>query len=164
MTFNTVIFEGEVARAMETMRQAYRAGVDAFIVQDIGIAAELTRTLPQARLHISTQMNTHSLAGVQAAHSLGAARITLARELSLEQIALLSAEAESLGMETEVFGHGALCVCYSGQCYMSSMIGGRSANRGTCAQACRLPYELKNKAVRKPLPAPGEHLLSPKDL
>ena len=164
LTFNTVIFEGEVARAMEIMRQAYRAGVDAFIVQDIGIAAELTRTLPQARLHISTQMNTHSLAGVQAAHSLGAARVTLARELSLEQIALLSAEAESLGMETEVFGHGALCVCYSGQCYMSSMIGGRSANRGTCAQACRLPYELKNKAVRKPLPAPGEHLLSPKDL
>ena len=164
LTFNTIIFPEEVARAMETMRQAYRAGVDAFIVQDIGIASELKRTLPAARLHISTQMNTHSLAGIHAAHSLGASRVTLAREMSLEQIELLSAEAQSLGMEVEVFGHGALCVCYSGQCYMSSMIGGRSANRGTCAQACRLPYELKNKAVRKNLPAPGEHLLSPKDL
>lgn len=164
LTFNTIVFEEEVARALETMRQAYRAGVDAFIVQDIGIAAELKRTLPQARLHISTQMNTHNLASVHAVHELGAARVTLARELSLEQVALLSAEAQSLGMEVEVFGHGALCVCYSGQCFMSSMIGGRSANRGTCAQACRLPYELKNKAVRKALSAPGEHLLSPKDL
>lgn len=164
LTFNTIIFQEEMGKAMETVRQAYRAGVDAFIVQDIGVASELKRTLPQARLHISTQMNTHSLAGIRAAHSLGASRVTFARELSLEQITLLTAEAEELGMETEVFGHGALCVCYSGQCYMSSMIGGRSANRGTCAQACRLPYTLKNKALRKDLPAPGEHLLSPKDL
>ena len=164
LAFNTIVFQREVPHAMETIRQAYRAGVDAFIVQDIGIASEMARTLPQARLHISTQMNTHSIAGVRAAHSLGAARVTLARELSLEQIELLSAEAESLGMETEAFAHGALCVCYSGQCYLSSMIGGRSANRGMCAQACRLPYELKNKAQRRALPAPGEHLLSPKDL
>ena len=164
LAFNTIVFQREVSRALETMRQAYRAGVDAFIVQDIGIASELKRTLPQARLHISTQMNTHSLAGVHAAHALGASRITLAREMSLEQIELLSAEAEKWGMETEVFGHGALCVCYSGQCYMSSMVGGRSANRGTCAQPCRLTYELKNAAQRKPLASPGDHLLSPKDL
>ena len=164
LTFNTIIFESEMNKALETMRQAYRAGVDAFIVQDIGVAAELKRTLPQARLHISTQMNTHNLAGIHAAADLGASRVTFARELSLEQIALLSAEAAELGLETESFAHGALCVCYSGQCYMSSMIGGRSANRGTCAQACRLPYQLKNKALRKDLPSPGEHLLSPKDL
>ncbi len=164
LTFNTIVFQEEMDKAMETMRQAYRAGVDAFIVQDLGVASELSRTLPSARLHISTQMNTHNRAGIRAAHHLGATRVTFARELSLEQIAFLSVEAKNLGMETEVFAHGALCVCYSGQCTMSSLIGGRSANRGTCAQPCRLPYELKNKAVRKALPAPGEHLLSPKDL
>ena len=164
LTFNTIVFEHEMKHAMETVRQAYRAGVDAFIVQDLGIASEIQRTLPQARVHISTQMNTHSIAGVEAAALLGAKRVTFARELSLEQIALLSDVAAQLGLETEAFGHGALCVCYSGQCFMSSMIGGRSANRGTCAQPCRLPYELKNAAIRKPLPAAGEHLLSPKDL
>ena len=164
LTFNTIIFEREMKHAMETVRQAYRAGVDAFIVQDLGIASEMQRTLPRARVHISTQMNTHSLAGVEAAASLGAKRITFARELSLEQIAMLTDAAAQLGLETEAFGHGALCVCFSGKCLMSSMIGGRSANRGTCAQPCRLPYELKNAALRKALPSPGEHLLSPKDL
>ena len=164
LAFNTIVFQREVARALELVRQAYRAGVDAFIVQDIGLASELSRTLPSARLHISTQMNTHSVAGVEAAYSLGASRITLARELSLEQICALRERASELGMEIEVFGHGALCVCYSGQCYMSSLIGGRSANRGTCAQPCRLPYELRNASVRKALDAPGEHLLSPKDV
>ena len=146
------------------MRQAYRAGADGFIVQDIGLAAEISRTLPEASLHLSTQMNTHNLAGVRAAARLGAERITLAREVSLDEIALLCAAAAEEGMEVEVFAHGALCVCYSGQCFMSSMIGGRSANRGMCAQACRLPYELQNKALQKSLPSPGDHLLSPQDL
>ncbi len=145
--------------------QAYRAGADAFIVQDIGLASEISRTLPEARLHISTQMNTHNEAGLRAAARLGASRVTLARELSLEEIAHLSEVAASLGMEVEAFAHGALCVCYSGQCFMSSLIGGRSANRGMCAQACRLPYELRNASLRsKSLPSPGEHLLSPRDL
>lgn len=164
VTLNTAVLPSEVARALETARQAYRSGADAFIVQDIGVASELARTLPEARLHISTQMNTHNAAGIEAAARLGAQRVTLARELSLAEVAHLSGVAHDLGMEVETFVHGALCVCYSGQCFMSSLIGGRSANRGLCAQACRLPYELHNAATRKTLPAEGEHLLSPQDL
>lgn len=164
VTMNTIILPDEVGEALECVRQAYRAGADGFIVQDVGLAAEISRTLPEASLHISTQMNTHNLAGVRAAARLGAERITLAREVSLDEIALLCAAAAEEGMEVEVFAHGALCVCYSGQCFMSSMIGGRSANRGMCAQACRLPYELQNKALQKSLPSPGDHLLSPQDL
>ncbi len=164
LTLNIAVLVSEAPRAIELARQAYRRGVDAFIVQDLGVAHELRRVLPDARLHISTQMNTHDADGIRAAAALGAKRVTLARELTLEEIAELSGLAHDLGMETECFGHGALCVCYSGQCFMSSMIGGRSANRGTCAQACRLPYRLSNVAVKKDLPAPGEHLLSPKDL
>lgn len=164
VTMNTIILPDEVGEALECVRQAYRAGADGFIVQDIGLAAEISRTLPEASLHLSTQMNTHNLAGVRAAARLGAERITLAREVSLDEIALLCAAAAEEGMEVEVFAHGALCVCYSGQCFVSSMIGGRSANRGMCAQACRLPYELQNKALQKSLPSPGDHLLSPQDL
>ena len=164
VTFNTAVLPSEVARALETVRQAYRAGADAFIVQDVGIANEIARTLPEARLHISTQMNTHNAAGIEAAAKLGAQRVTLARELSVLEIAHLADVADGFGMEVESFAHGALCVCYSGQCFMSSLIGGRSANRGLCAQACRLPYTLHNMALRKNLPAPGEHLLSPQDL
>lgn len=164
ITMNTVILPSEIERALECARQAYRVGADAFIVQDVGLATELARSLPQARLHISTQMNTHNAAGIEAAAALGARRVTLARELSLAEIAHLSEVAARLDMEVEGFAHGALCVCYSGQCFMSSMIGGRSANRGLCAQACRLPYELKNRAQRKELPSPGDHLLSPQDL
>lgn len=164
VTLNTAILPEETNEVLELARQAYRAGADAFIVQDIGLAGELARALPEARLHISTQMNTHNEAGIRAAARLGAKRVTLARELSLEEIANLAACARELGMEIETFAHGALCICYSGQCLMSSMIGGRSANRGTCAQACRLPFELRNAAISKELPAPGDHLLSPKDL
>ena len=165
LTLNTVVLPSELPDAMELARQAYRAGVDAFIVQDPGVASEIVRTIKGARLHISTQMNTHDVDGLRAVAKLGAKRVTLARELSLEEIAVLSAAAAELGMEVETFGHGAICVCYSGQCFMSSMIGGRSANRGRCAQACRLPYTLHNRALKnKTLPAPGEHLLSPKDL
>ena len=164
VALNTAVLPREAADALECARQAYRAGADAFIVQDIGIAAELSRTLPDARLHVSTQMNVHNAAGVRAAARLGARRVTLARELALPEIAALAREAAAWDMEVEAFAHGALCVCYSGQCLMSSLIGGRSANRGMCAQACRLPYELRNRALQKPLPSPGEHLLSPQDL
>lgn len=164
VTFNTAVLPSELPRALETVRQAYRAGADAFIVQDIGVAAEVSRALPEARLHISTQMNTHNAAGIEAAARLGARRVTLARELSLAEIAHLAEVAHGFDMDVETFAHGALCVCYSGQCFMSSLIGGRSANRGMCAQACRLPYELRNKALRKSLPSPGDHLLSPQDL
>lgn len=164
ITLNTVALPSEIGAVMECARQAWRAGADAFIVQDIGIAHELSRTLPQAEIHASTQMNIHSAQGVEMAAQLGCSRVTLARELSVEEVAHLCAVASDLGMEVEIFGHGALCVCYSGQCLMSSMIGGRSANRGTCAQACRLPYELYVEGNPTASRAPGEHLLSPKDL
>ena len=164
LTVNTAILPREINEVMELIRQAYRAGVDAFIIQDIGVAREVQRTLPEAEVHISTQMNIHNHAGVAAAAALGAKRITLARELSLEEIKALSDYAHELGMDIEVFTHGALCVCYFCQCFMSAFIGGRSANRGTCAQACRLPYTLHNKAQRKAVDTDGDHLLSPKDL
>lgn len=164
LTLNTVVLPSELSDALELARQAYRCGVDAFIVQDIGISIELSRIMPDVEVHVSTQMNIHDEDGLRAAAALGATRVTLARELSLAEIARLHELAEELGVELESFAHGALCICYSGQCFMSSLVGGRSANRGRCAQACRLPYELHNRALRKTLDAPGEHLLSPKDL
>ena len=164
LTLNTVVLPSELPDALELARQAYRCGVDAFIVQDIGISIELSRILPDVEVHVSTQMNIHDEDGLRAAAALGATRVTLARELSLDEIVRLHELAEELGVELESFAHGALCICYSGQCFMSSLVGGRSANRGRCAQACRLPYELHNRALRKTLDAPGEHLLSPKDL
>ena len=164
VTMNVEILPSELSRAVETVRCAYEAGADAFIVQDIGLASELAREVPQAVVHVSTQVNTHNAAGIAAAAQLGARRVTLARELSLPEIAELAELAASFGMEVECFAHGALCVCYSGQCLMSSMIGGRSANRGLCAQACRLPYALHRIDRDDPLPAEGEHLLSPRDL
>lgn len=164
VTMNTAIMPAEVDAALQLARDAARAGADAFIVQDIGLAAALRRLIPQVRLHVSTQMNTHSVAGIEAAARLGASRVTLARELSVGEIAHLADEAAARGMEVEAFAHGALCICYSGQCLMSSLIGGRSANRGMCAQACRLPYDLMAAGSDEPLPADGEHLLSPRDL
>lgn len=168
VTMNTAILPSEVDHALAEAERAVRAGVDAFIVQDLGLASALSRRFPEVRLHISTQMNTHSKAGIEAAALLGASRVTLAREMCLAEIAELVEEARSFDMEVECFAHGALCICYSGQCLMSSLIGGRSANRGLCAQACRLPYELRRGEAgadnAKSLPAPGEHLLSPQDL
>lgn len=164
MTVNIAVIADEGSKALELVRQAWRRGVDAFIIQDIGLAREVRRVLPEAKVHISTQMNTHGVDGVKAVAALGASRVTFARELTLLEIAEASAAAHECGMTAECFGHGALCICYSGQCFMSSLIGGRSANRGMCAQACRLPYSLHNAAVRNALPSPGEHLLSPKDL
>lgn len=164
VALNIVVLPEEMEAALECARQAWRAGADAFIVQDLGLAARLSSTLPQARLHISTQMNTLDLNGLSAACRLGAKRVTLGRELSLCEVTILAQAAREMGMEVEVFAHGALCVCYSGQCFMSSMIGGRSANRGLCAQACRLPYQLVDRSTGKVVEVAGEHLLSPKDL
>lgn len=164
VTLNIEILPSEMDRALDLARNAFCAGADAFIVQDFGLASALAEELPEAELHISTQMNIHNAAGIEAAARLGASRVTLARELSFGEIAALAAVAREFGMEVETFAHGALCVCYSGQCLMSSLIGGRSANRGLCAQACRLPYELQSRAHARPLPAEGEHLLSPRDL
>lgn len=164
VSMNVEILPSELESALSYARKAYKAGADALILQDIGLITEIRRTLPECPLHLSTQMNIHNAAGLELAAILGAKRVTLARELSLEEIAELSAIAHGLNLELECFAHGALCVCYSGQCLMSSLIGGRSANRGLCAQACRLPYELHIEGRTDALPAAGEHLLSPKDL
>lgn len=164
VALNVVILPEEMNAALECARQAWRAGADAFIVQDIGLASRLRKTLPQARVHASTQMNTLDLDGLAAAARLGAKRVTLGRELNLCEIGILAQAAGEMGMEVEAFAHGALCICYSGQCFMSSMIGGRSANRGLCAQACRLPYQLVDCSTGKSADVAGEHLLSPKDL
>lgn len=167
VTMNTIILPSEITEAFNLAKKVASLGADGVIVQDIGLASLISRCLPMLPLHISTQMNVHNEYGIEAASALGAKRVTLARELSLEQIAHIARVADDLGMEVETFAHGALCVCYSGQCFMSSMIGGRSANRGLCAQACRLPYDLvvdENGSGGQTLNAPGEFLLSPKDL
>ncbi len=165
ITMNTLILDDEMRDACALIRQAWQRGADAFIVQDLGLAAHVVQMLPPEALHVSTQMNIHSVDGLLAAADLGAERITLARELSVEEIANLCAVGREAGVTCEVFAHGAICVCYSGQCLMSSLIGGRSANRGLCAQACRLPYHLvRRDAPERELRAPGEFLLSPKDL
>ncbi len=163
LTLNVEVLPGEEDEVADLIRQAWGCGVDAFIVQDLGVASLVALMIPQAHLHISTQMNTHNAEGVRAAASLGAKRVTLARELTLAEVAHLAEQAHALGMTIETFAHGALCVCYSGQCFMSSLIGGRSANRGACAQACRLPYTLHDER-KGALPSKGDRLLSPKDL
>ncbi len=156
---NTLVMPGEMDEALALVADAAAAGVDAAIVQDMGLAALLRRELPRLPLHASTQMNIRGPRGLEIARRMGFSRVTLARELSIEQVARLARE----DMELEVFAHGALCICESGQCLFSSMVGGRSANRGVCAQPCRLPYTLVDASGR-PVEADGEFLLSPKDL
>jgi putative protease len=161
LTANVMLLPDELREALELVDAAWAAGVDAVIVQDLGLLGMLRRELPHVRVHSSTQVNAHNRATIEVLRDAGASRVTLAREVSIEEI---SSFAERIrGVEIESFVHGALCMCYSGQCLLSSLIGGRSANRGTCAQPCRLPYELVND--RGPLKdAPGAYLLSPKDL
>lgn len=159
LTANTLVMPGEMDEALGLVCSAAEAGIDAAIIQDVGLAQRLREELPQLELHTSTQMNIRDARGIEFARQLGFGRVTLARELSVEQIAKLAA----LGMDLEVFIHGALCICQSGQCLLSSLIGGRSANRGVCAQPCRLPYSIVD-AQGKKLADPGEYLLSPKDL
>lgn len=159
LTANTLVFPDEMDTALSTVASAAEAGVDAAIVQDVGLMQVLRRELPELELHTSTQMNIRDEAGVELAVRLGATRVTLARELTVEQIAALA----KLGVDLECFVHGALCICQSGQCLLSSLIGGRSANRGLCAQPCRLPYKLVDERGKK-LADAGQYLLSPKDL
>lgn len=163
LTLNTLVADSELEEAAGFLIKAYNLGVDAVIVQDMGIAHLARQCVPDLPLHASTQMSVHNMDGAQLLKDLGFARVILARELSLEAIRRIKAET---GIEVEVFVHGALCVCYSGQCLMSSLIGGRSGNRGRCAQPCRLEYALVDKDGR-PLADPekvGWHLLSPRDL
>lgn len=148
LTLNTLLTNRELPLAAETGAWASDLGIDAVLVQDLGVARLLRRTCPDLPLHASTQMTVHSLDGVRACADLGMTRVVLSRELSADAIADLCARSP---VELEVFGHGALCMCYSGQCFLSAVLGGRSGNRGLCAQPCRLKYGWGNKADGSPL-------------
>ena len=137
VTVNTLVDDKEFPELIKYAAELYRIGVSALIIADLGAIAEIKRCVPGLELHASTQMSVHNTAGAIEAKKLGATRVVLARELPLSEIK--SAVRDS-GCEIEVFLHGALCVCYSGQCLFSSLVGGRSGNRGECAQPCRLPY------------------------
>lgn len=160
VTFNTLIFDHELREAVKSIEQIAKAGADALIVQDVGIAQLAHRIAPDVDIHGSTQMSITSAEGVALAQRFGVSRVVLARELSLSEIRAIR---EQTDCELEMFVHGALCVSYSGQCFSSEAWGGRSANRGQCAQACRLPYELIVDDELKPL-GDSRYLLSPGDL
>src|SRR5450432_2746797 len=181
VTFNTLIFQNELADAENYLRAIIAAGVDAAIVQDVGICRLIRRLSPDFPIHSSTQMTITSAAGVEFARELGCNLVVLARECSIVEIEKINAEGraspravssiESVAHEDarptafplEVFVHGALCVAYSGQCLTSESLGGRSANRGECAQACRMPYDLISDGKQVPL-GDKRYLLSPQDL
>ncbi len=144
LTLNTLVTDRELDEALRLAEQAYLAGIDAFIVQDVGLARAILRRMPDIHLFASTQMSLGNEPGLLAAQQAGLRRVILPRERTAAEVRQLAAYAQAIGMETEVFVHGALCVSFSGQCLMSALQGGRSANRGACAQPCRLPYELVN--------------------
>ena len=158
VTVNTLYKQEELGNLFEFLNQLYILGVDAFIVQDLGTAVKIRKLFPDIELHGSTQMTIHDLNGVKFLEELGFDRVVLSREMSLEEISYIT---KNTNMAIEVFVHGALCFSYSGQCLMSSMIGGRSGNRGRCAQPCRLPYHLVDKDNKK---VASGYLLSPKDI
>jgi putative protease len=160
LTFNTLVFDEELREAAHSLTAIAEAGVDAIIVQDLGIAKLAHEIAPGLAIHGSTQMSVTSAEGVRLAQSFGASRVTLARELSLDEVRAIRAVTDC---ELEIFVHGALCVAYSGQCFSSEAWGGRSANRGLCAQACRLPYDLFVDGRPRP-PGEARYPLSPGDL
>ncbi len=142
VTVNTLTKDSEMPQIQDYLLFLNRVGVDAIIVQDIGVVNLSKRIVPELPVHASTQMTVYNKEGVKFLEKMGISRVVLAREVSLENIKSISADTDA---ELEVFGHGALCMCYSGQCLMSSIIGGRSGNRGKCAQPCRLPYSVGEK-------------------
>ncbi len=156
VTMNTLVFDNEIEDAVMYAAFLYEIGVDALIVQDWGLASVLKRLLPDFHIHLSTQGSVYSLEGVRAAAEIGLERVVLAREVSVSD---MKAIHEACGVELEVFVHGALCFCYSGQCQLSRFRGGRSGNRGMCAQPCRLPYKYETAGG-----AAFKYPLSPKDL
>lgn len=158
LTLNTLIKDDEIESAFNTAKKAYELGIDAIIVQDLGLAKQLIKAFPDLPIHASTQMSVHNLQGALELQELGFSRVVLSRELSISEIEYI---CQNTDIEIECFIHGALCISYSGQCLFSSLVGGRSGNRGTCAQSCRLPYELienDNKILDK------GYLLSTRDL
>jgi len=160
VTLNTLVFPEELAKMEAVIRRVAEAGADAVLVQDLGVVRLICEICPDLPIHASTQMTLSSAECIEVARSLGVERVVLARELSIKEIAQISRQTP---MPLEVFVHGALCVAYSGQCLTSESLGGRSANRGQHAQACRLPYELVCDGNDVDL---GEvkYLLSPQDL
>lgn len=148
LTLNTLASDREVAQAAQVAVEASRLGVDAILVQDMGLLQVVRQVAPDVHLHASTQMTIHNLDGVKKCADLGLTRAVLSRELSRKEISYICAHSP---IEIETFVHGALCMCYSGQCFFSSVLGGRSGNRGLCAQPCRLSYGWKGKADRYPL-------------
>jgi len=157
LTLNTLIHDDEFADVLEFAKKMYSYGVDAFIIQDLGIASQLKKLVPEAAIHFSTQGTIYQTSGVEFGKSLGFERVVLSRELSLNEIEEVCKNTDT---EIEVFVHGALCICYSGQCRLSSLVGERSGNRGKCAQPCRLPYTLceGDKEITK------DYIMSPKDM
>lgn len=155
LALNTLVRDDEMAQALDIAKSAARSGVDGFIVQDIGLATALKQTLPDIPLHASTQMAANSPEVMPYLKQLGFERVVTARELSREQLKQMCKAGKEHSIEIEHFVHGALCVCLSGQCYLSAAIGGRSANRGMCAGSCRLPFGINT---------PEEYALSLKDL
>jgi len=170
VTFNTLVFADEMELAEEYLRNIIAAGVDAAIVQDVGICRLIRKLSPDFPIHGSTQMTVTSVAGIEFARDLGCQLVVLARECSVAEIEKIQSSMKSAAvagaaaaLPLEVFVHGALCVAYSGQCLTSESLGGRSANRGECAQACRMPYELLSDGKKIPL-GDRQYLLSPQDL
>ena len=158
VTTNTLIYDAEVNSFMDYIGFLYENNVDAIIIQDIGMFDLIRKTYPGLELHVSTQMHIHNVEGTQLLESLGASRVVLARETPIELVKKIK---ENTNIELEIFVHGALCISYSGQCLMSSLIGGRSGNRGTCAQCCRQPYELLCNDIKI---SEDNYLLSTRDL
>ena len=165
LTFNVLVFSDELEAAAQLLIAADRAGVDAVIVQDVGLCRLAQRLVPNLCVHGSTQMSITSAAGIAQAAALGCQRVVLARELALRDLERLQTQLiqRNLEMPFEVFVHGALCVAYSGQCLTSESLGQRSANRGECAQACRLPYEMVVDGQPHRL-EDQRYLLSPQEL
>ena len=164
LTLNTLIKDDEFDDAVLLAQKAYEFGIDAIIVQDLGLANYLIKTFPDLPIHASTQMTIHDLMGVKEVEKLGFKRAVLSREVSIDEINYICSHSK---IEIETFIHGALCISYSGQCLFSSMVGGRSGNRGKCAQPCRLPYELivQGKEVESSRESLSKgYLLSPRDL
>lgn len=161
VTVNTTVFDEELDDLTRYIHFLYASGVDAVIVADLGVASLVRELYPDFEMHFSTQMHLHNAPAAGFARRFGASRMVASRENSLAEIE----EMVETGIEVEAFVHGALCVCYSGQCLMSSMIGGRSGNRGSCAQPCRLPHELVELASGEVVDgADGKYQLSPRDL
>ena len=148
LTLNTLVSDKEIPQIADLIRHAASCCVDAFIVQDLGVVQLCRQIAPHIPIHASTQMTVHSLSGVQMCAAMGIKRVVLSRELSREEIRYICSHSP---IEIEIFAHGALCMCYSGQCYMSAMIGGRSGNRGRCAQPCRQSYGYTHWESKYPL-------------